>query len=70
VPDILGVKNAGASDEVALNRSDRLNAINQPLADALLCYFTGQQRDTDRGAIVISGANQGFCSGADLKACG
>lgn len=66
--DILTVETEGAVDWVSLNRPDRLNALNQPLTDALLAYFEGKRRDTDTRVIVLRGAGRGFCSGADLKA--
>jgi enoyl-CoA hydratase len=67
---ILDIKKTGAIEEVMLNRPERLNAINQPLADTLLSYFRDKQRDADTRVIVLSGAGRAFCSGADLKAGG
>jgi enoyl-CoA hydratase/carnithine racemase len=55
---------------VTLNRPDRLNALNQPLADALLGYFEARRRDGACRVILVRGAGRGFCSGADLKAGG
>jgi len=66
----LKVETLGEVDRVTLNRPDRLNAIHQPLADALLDYFTRKRRDASARVIVLSGAGRGFCSGADLKAMG
>ena len=68
--DILEVRKTGAIDEVMLNRPDRLNALTQPLADALLAYFESKRRDTDTRVILVGGAGRAFCSGADLKALG
>jgi enoyl-CoA hydratase/carnithine racemase len=68
--DILKVETRDAVDWVTLNRPDRLNALNQPLTDALLAYFEGKRRDADTRVIVLAGAGRGFCSGADLKAGG
>ncbi len=68
--DILQVEREGAVQVVTLNRPDRLNALNQPLTDALLAYFEARRRDTDCRVILIRGAGRGFCSGADLKAAG
>jgi len=67
---LLDVQNHGAVDLVTLNRPDRLNALNQPLTDALLGYFEARRRDADCRVILIRGAGRGFCSGADLKAAG
>lgn len=66
----LKIETLGEVEWVTLNRPDRLNAIHQPLADALLDYFTRKRRDARVRVIVLSGAGRGFCSGADLKAMG
>lgn len=55
---------------VRMNRPDRLNALNQPMADALLAYFESKRRDTATRVIVLRGAGRAFSSGADLKAGG
>jgi enoyl-CoA hydratase/carnithine racemase len=68
--EILEIRKSAAIEEVILNRPDRLNALNQPLADALLAYFQSKFRDSDTRVIVLSGAGRAFCSGADLKAMG
>ncbi len=67
---ILDVQSHDAVDLVTLNRPERLNALNQPLTDALLGYFEGKRRDAACRVILIRGAGRGFCSGADLKAAG
>jgi enoyl-CoA hydratase/carnithine racemase len=66
----LKVEAVGEVDWVTLDRPDRLNALNQPLADALLDYFLRKRRDAGARVIVIAGAGRAFCSGADLKATG
>lgn len=68
--DILQVEKAGELEIVTLNRPERLNALNQPLAEGLLAYFAGKRRDTETRVILIKGAGRGFCSGADLQAMG
>jgi len=67
---ILKVETRGAADHVTLNRPDRLNALNQPLTDALFAYFESKRRDAEVRVIVLTGAGRAFCSGADLKAGG
>jgi enoyl-CoA hydratase/carnithine racemase len=67
---LLDVQNHGAVEIVTLNRPDRLNALNQPLTDALLGYFESKRRETACRVVLIRGAGRGFCSGADLKAAG
>src|SRR5580658_8988152 len=59
-----------AVELVTLNRPERLNALNQPLTDALLGYFESKRREAACRVILIRGAGRGFCSGADLKAAG
>jgi enoyl-CoA hydratase/carnithine racemase len=68
--EILKTKRIGALEQVTLNRPDRLNALNQPLTDALLSYFSSKRHDVDTRVILICGAGRAFCSGADLKAAG
>jgi enoyl-CoA hydratase/carnithine racemase len=68
--DILSVERRGAVDWVTLNRPERLNALNQPMSEALLAYFEARRRDTEARVIVLAGAGRAFCSGADLKAGG
>jgi enoyl-CoA hydratase/carnithine racemase len=60
----------GEIDEVVLDRPDRLNAINHPLAESLLAYFRGKARVTGTRVILIRGEGRGFCAGADLRALG
>ena len=67
---ILKVERHGAAEHVTLNRPERLNALNQPLTDALFAYFETKRRDTEVRVIVLTGAGRAFCSGADLKAGG
>jgi len=65
--EILTVAREGVVETVTLNRPDRLNALNQPLADALLAHFEAKRRDGDTRVILLAGAGRAFCSGADLK---
>ena len=64
----LKVEKVGEIEWTTLDRPDRLNAINQPMADALLAYFERKRRDVQTRVIVLGGAGRAFCSGADLKA--
>ena len=59
------------SDRVAtitLNRPQRLNALTPTMREEMLAAFTGADADPDVGAIVLTGAGRGFCSGGDVKA--
>lgn len=51
---------------VTLNRPQKKNAINAKMWDELIEVFTGVgENDADR-VLVLTGAGDGFCSGADL----
>ncbi len=68
--EVLVVERRGEADWVTLNRPERLNALNQPLSEALLAYFEARRRDKGARVIVLAGAGRAFSSGADLKAGG
>lgn len=68
-PDpVLLVEATGPVHRITLNRPERRNALDASLAGALLQYFEARRRDPDARVIILGGAGQGFCSGADLKA--
>lgn len=68
--DILQIEDLGAVRRITLNRPERLNALNQPLVEALLAQFEGLRRNRDIRVVVLRGAGRAFTSGADLKAMG
>ena len=69
--DILQVEALGGGlERVTLNRPERLNALNQPMAEALLAHFESRRRDEGVRVILLRGAGRGFSAGADLKAAG
>jgi len=68
--DVLLIESLGEIERVTLNRPARLNALNQPLTDALLAYFEGLRRKRETRVVILRGAGRAFCSGADLKASG
>ncbi len=68
--DILQIEEIGEIRRVTMNRPDRLNALNQPLSEALLAWFEARRRDTAARVIIVRGAGRGFTAGADLKAMG
>jgi 2-(1,2-epoxy-1,2-dihydrophenyl)acetyl-CoA isomerase len=49
-----------------LDRPDRLNAVNAPLAEALPAALAEAAADDRVRAVVITGAGRGFCAGLDL----
>ena len=64
------LESADGVNWLTLNRPERLNAINQPMAEQMLAYFEARRRDADTRIIVMAGFGRAFCSGADLKADG
>ncbi|WP_293681100.1 enoyl-CoA hydratase-related protein [uncultured Phenylobacterium sp.] len=60
----------GGLERLTMNRPARLNALNHPMAEALLAHFESRRRDEDTRVILLCGAGRAFCSGADLKASG
>ncbi len=57
---------AEAVRTIALNRPERLNAINRALIDDLCAALAEAGRDPLVRAIVLRGAGRAFCSGDDL----
>lgn len=60
----------GGVERLTLNRPARLNALNHPMAEALLAHFESRRRDEATRVIIVRGAGRAFSSGADLKAAG
>src|SRR5262245_31782601 len=52
---------------ITLNRPERLNAWSQEMARLVREYIEDCNADEGIGAIVLTGAGRGFCSGADLQ---
>jgi len=51
--------------EVVLNRPDKLNAVNDAMADELIAVFDRAERERAR-ALLLRGEGPGFCAGRDL----
>ena len=52
---------------VTLNRPEKKNAINGPMWTELLETFDSLQHDQEARVLVLTGAGESFCSGADLS---
>ncbi len=52
---------------ITLNRPERLNAWSREMARLVAQYINDCNNDATIGAIVLTGAGRGFCSGADLQ---
>lgn len=55
---------------MTLNRPEKKNAANHVMWDELLDTFRQVRHDADVRVLVITGAGDGFCSGADLSGGG
>ena len=53
---------------ITLNQPAKKNAINEDMWLGLLDTFRELRRDTSARVVVITGAGDGFCSGADVSA--
>jgi enoyl-CoA hydratase/carnithine racemase len=60
------IESRGAIEVVSLNRPERLNAMNEPLIQALLGYFTGLKDRLDVRVVVLRAEGRAFCAGLDL----
>ena len=52
---------------IALNRPERLNAMNRSLMNDIARAFVEANADADTGAIIFTGAGRAFCAGDDRK---
>ena len=59
-------ENRGAVRILTMNRPEKRNALNSELTRGLLDALRAADADESVGAIVLTGAGQGFCAGADL----
>jgi len=64
---VVGFERRGSVGLLTLNRPQVLNAINEPMIDAILERFEEIEDDSGLGSAVIDGAGKAFCSGHDLK---
>lgn len=61
------VTQVGAARVFTLNRPQRRNALDDTLIDALATALTHAENDPAARTIVLTGAGESFCAGADLK---
>ena len=64
------VESIGHVTVVTIDRPDARNAVDRPTAGLLARAFQGFEADTTQHVAVLTGANNTFCAGADLKAFG
>jgi len=66
-PDpVLRVEDRGAVRVLTMNRPEKRNALNTELTQALLDALRAADADEAVGCVVLTGAGQAFCAGADL----
>jgi enoyl-CoA hydratase/carnithine racemase len=61
------VENRGAVRILTMNRPEKRNALNSELTQGLLDALRAADADGTVGCVVLTGAGQGFCAGADLS---
>ena len=64
---ILLAEDRGAVRILTLNRPEKRNALDSALTRALLDALRAADADASIGCVVLTGAGQGFCAGADLS---
>ena len=64
---VLRFENRGAVRVLTLNRPEKRNALNSELTQALLDALRAADADDSVACVVLPGAGQGFCAGADLS---
>ncbi len=64
---LVQVQRNGAVATLVLNRPDTLNALNVLLVRQLRQALDEAGNDPTVGAVVLTGAGRGFCSGGDLR---
>ncbi len=63
---LLDIQNGVAT--ITLNRPEVFNALNQPMAEALVRIIQACMDDEGVRALILTGAGRGFCAGGDMKA--
>ena len=60
------VEDRGAVRILTLNRPEKRNALDTVLTEELLAALRAADTDEKVAAVILTGAGQGFCAGADL----
>jgi len=64
--ELLLIQDTGSVRIVMMNRPEKRNALNTALTRDLLDALRASDADEAVGCVVLTGAGQGFCAGADL----
>lgn len=70
MPETISVDRAGAVLTVTLSRPERKNALSPEMAAELIELFGAVAFDAEVRVVVVTGAGDAFCSGADLGSVG
>ena len=65
--DMIIAKRRKGALEIQFNRPDRLNTINEEMAEDIMHAMDAVELDRNIIAVVLSGDARAFCAGADLK---
>jgi enoyl-CoA hydratase len=65
--DRLILETKGAVRVIAMNRPEKLNALDFALTRALLAALQAAEADEAIGCVVLTGKGRGFCAGADMN---
>jgi 2-(1,2-epoxy-1,2-dihydrophenyl)acetyl-CoA isomerase len=60
----------GGIATLVMNRPEKLNALNNELATALIDTFSRLEDDSTVHVVVVTGAGRAFCAGGDLSVIG
>jgi enoyl-CoA hydratase/carnithine racemase len=66
LPDVLRVEADGPVRTITLNNPDMLNAMIDPLHEALTDVWVALSRDPGARAVVLTGAGKAFCAGGNI----
>ena len=61
------VERHGNALEITLNRPEKMNAINEPMAGEIIDAMESVENDRDILAVILQGNERAFCAGADLS---
>lgn len=67
-PERVSITVSNGVADVRLNRPDKLNALDQPMFEALAAASERLAQDRTVRAVVLSGEGRGFCAGLDFEA--
>lgn len=60
------LEKAGGVATITLNRPDKMNALNQEMADELLDAINNASTDNAVKVVVLTGSGRAFCAGGDV----